>query len=513
MDDAGGRGARRAQSLWSMFARAARSHAQAPAVRDPQRAYTYAEAYRRCVGVAHALRASGVARGDPVLVSTERTVEGVIAILGVAAAGAVPVPVEPDSPRPRLARIIAVSRARTALADDLGLAALTPGDLSTVRLADVPPSSDAAAPSGPPYAADPHRLAYVLFTSGSTGVPKGVEVTDANMRALLAGAQSWDRSTAADVWACYHAFTFDISMWEMWRPLTVGAEVFVMPRLAQLDGDFAYSLLREQGITVLCQTPTAARLLANRVAAGGLPHGLRRLLLAGERLDFAVLEPFSAAVAVGHLEVWNLYGPTEATIYATGYQMTADDIAGERRSLIGDALPHVEADVHEPDADGVGELWISGAGVAAGYRGDPELTRDRFVTDGLGRRAYRTGDRVRRVEDRKLEFLGRSGGFLKVRGYRIEPGEIVAALCAHPAVEEAAVVVADLPAIGPTLVGVVVSRCDVIVTDVDLRRHAVALLPVYMRPGRIIFLDALPRLPSAKLDETALRARVVEGVV
>jgi amino acid adenylation domain-containing protein len=494
--------------LWNLFTGIARTTPGAPAVRDAGTSYTYAQAHSGCLNAANALIAAGVAPGDAVLVCTDQNAHGVLAILAVSAAGGTPVPVEMAGPQARFERIVAASGAHIALVDDQGRETVSGMGIPALAIGEAMSSSRAGLPARAARAAGSSDLAYVLFTSGSTGAPKGVEVTQANVLSLLAGAPRWHRGGAADVWGCFHSFTFDISMWEIWRPLTMGAQIFVFPRAAHIDADLAYSLAGEQGITVLCQTPTAARLLANRVSRSGMPPHLRRLMLAGERLDFAALKPFAAAVAGGQLEIWNLYGPTEATIYCTGYRIGPGDIGPEKRSLIGRALPGVNVAVHEPDADGIGELWITGDQVAAGYRGDPELTRERFVVDAAGHRAYRSGDLVRDCGDGALEFIRRAGGFVKVRGYRIEPGEIVSGLCAHPDVEQAAAFVTEVLPWGATVVCAVAPRRGAAVTEIALRRHAAQALPYYMRPARIVLVAALPQLPSGKLDEPALRAGV-----
>jgi amino acid adenylation domain-containing protein len=497
---------RQAEGLWHRFARCARRRPNAQALRDVTASYTYSQAHRLSLTAASALAAVGLSPGDTVLVCTDRNVDGIVALLAVAAAGGTPVPIEPESPAPRLERIAAAAGARLALVDDLGGPAVAARGMTTLHIQDALGQAPADGTNPAPRAAA--ELAHVLFTSGSTGVPKGVEVTQANMAALLDAAPGWDTSAEDDVWACYHAFTFDVSIWEIWRPLTLGAQVFVLPRAAQLDGDLAYSLVDSHGVTGLCHTPTAARLLTGRIAKSGLPGRLRRLLIGGERLDFASLGPLAPAVADGRLEIWNMYGPTETTTYSTAHRISAADIEHESRSLIGRALPDTITEIRDADSDGVGELWISGDGVTAGYRGDPGLTGERFVTGAGGRRAYRTGDLVRDTGGGVLEFVGRAGGFVKVRGFRIEPGEVVTAMCAHPAVAQAAATVSDAFPWGATVVCAVVPQPGAAVAEVDLRRHAAALLPGYMCPGRIVFLDALPLLPSGKLDELALRSAV-----
>jgi non-ribosomal peptide synthetase component F len=353
-------------------------------------------------------------------VATEASA-GVLALLAVTAAGATPVPVEPDQPTPRLARLARATDARLALVDDAGRAAMAACAFPALHVLDAVRADPAGLAER-----DPAPLAYVLFTSGTTDTPKGVEVTQANMLSLLAGASRWDTSTAEDTWACFHAFTFDVSMWEVWRPLSLGATVHVLPRAAQADGDLTHALVDRQRVTSLCQTPTAARLLARTVKEKGVPRSLRRLLLAGERLDFSVLEPLLPEVASGALEVWNMYGPTEATVYATAHRVTTADIEQGTRSLIGRPLPGVGVEIHAPDADGVGELWLSGDAVAAGYRGDPALTATRFVADAGGRRAYRTGDLVRATDGgvRRTRRRLREGARLPRRTRRGRAGPV-----------------------------------------------------------------------------------------
>ncbi|HEV3002258.1 MAG TPA: amino acid adenylation domain-containing protein [Solirubrobacteraceae bacterium] len=485
-----------AATLWEAFRRAAARTPRARALSDVTSTYTYAELQARATALAGSLARAGVQPSDTVIFAADRTADATIGLLAIAAAGAVPVPVDVESPGPRLQQVVAASGAACAVADGVGAQALAGAPLRIVGVGDT------AAPHSS-SAGDRSSLAYVLFTSGSTGVPKGVELTHGNFLSLLAGADRWDEGAPPRVWASTHAFTFDVSVWEMWRPLTGGGELFMMPRAAQVDADLAYELLAERSISVACQTPTALRLLANRVSERGPLPALTRMFIGGERLDFATLEPFRDALASGSFIAWNVYAPTETTVYSTAYRITAEAVASERRSLLGRALPHVRVTLRDVDEDGVGEVVIAGDAVARGYRGDPELTAARFGTDGA-MRTYLTGDLARDTGDGVLEFVGRKGGYVKVRGFRVERGEVVAAVCAHPAVDEAAVSVVDVMGAGDSIVVGVVPRPGATVGDLDLRRHLSGLLPAYMRPSRIVFLDRLPRLPSAKLDQRAV---------
>jgi len=484
----------RVSSLWSLVERAAGLRPNAPALSDTSTTYTYAQLDHRSQLLAGALAGLGVGAGDAVLVCAGRTAAAVAALVALARVGAVPVPVDVADPPARVHRLAEIAGPRLVLADDAGSGAAAACAAPLLRLDEI---AEIAETSDPAPRLRPDRP-----------VPKGVEVTLANMTALLGTAGTWESSTEDDLWACLHAFTFDVSTWEIWRPLTIGAHVFVMPRAAQVDSDLAYSLLGERGVTVLCQTPTACRMLVDRVTRSGMPARLRRLYIGGEQLDFASLKPLTPMVAADRLEIWNLYGPAEATVYSTGHRLSASDIERERRSLIGRPLPHVQVEVRDVEPDGIGELWIGGGGVTAGYRRDPGLTKERFVTGESGERLYRTGDLVRDTGAGVLEFIGRTQGYVKVRGFRIEPGEIASLLCAHPAVAAAAATVSDAFPWGATLVGAVVARPGSAATEAELRRYLSAHLAQNARPGRIVFLDALPMLSSGKLDEVALRDRI-----
>ena len=483
---------------------------EAPAVSDEEGTSTYAELRRQAFGVAGRLAYAGVARGDAVLVAAGRTREAVAAILGVALAGAVYVPLGPDEPAPRVSAIVEDSGAAVALADALAAGTLGSAGLRVLDLAAGPGPGPAPGAGGAPPSLGTDDLAYVFFTSGSTGRPKGVEITHGSFAAFLAGARTWAGLGRDDVLACFHAFTFDISLWELWGPLTYGAHVVVVPQLAQIDAALLLETLASRRVTRLHQTPTALRQLGAAVARAGVPESLRSLFVGGERLDFRWLEPFAEAMAERRLEPWNLYGPTETTIAATGRPIRLEETRVEAPSLIGRALPHVEVGVFDEDGAPAreGELVISGPGVGRGYRG---LAGDeRFGRDALGRRVFRTGDLVRVDEGGELEFLGRSGGFVKVRGYRIEPDEVTTALESHPDVIEAAVCATDALGEADELAAAVVLQPASTVTDRDLRRHVGARLPAHMRPARIVVVDALPRLPSAKLDRNGVHELVAD---
>lgn len=462
-----------------------------PAVSDTTRTLTYSELSERSISIAAAISRHGVRTGDAVVVAQERTTDAIATVLGLACVGAAYVPVDPSEPELRIRRILDGAGAACAVVDALGLEQLAAVDVPILDVSAITSSVDVA----PVHA----ELAYILYTSGSTGIPKGVEVTQENVLSLLAGSTAWADVQPTDVWASFHAFTFDISIWEIWGSLTTGGHLVLLPRSAQRDVAHLDQLLRQFRIAHLCQTPTALRWFGAHVGRHGIPPDLRSLFICGERLDFHTLEPFQSKIAANALHAWNLYGPTEATVYALGHRITVDEISSDR-SVIGKPLPHIDVKL-EQRADSF-ELLLGGEGVARGYRGDPDLTSERFpVIEGS--RWYRTGDIVRKLENQELEFLGREGGFVKVRGYRVEPDEVVAALCAHSSVADAGVCVLEVRGYESLVAAVVLHEGEAF-EDSELRRHTASLLPEYMRPSRIVPIARLPRLPSAKLDRVAL---------
>jgi amino acid adenylation domain-containing protein len=491
--------------LWELFPASAARHSRAVAVADPTSSFTYHEAHERAAAFASALAQAGVGSGDTVAVCFDRTADAVMGPLAVLSLGGTVLPIEVDCPPVRLEAILDSARPKVALGDELGVSLLrnTPVpciDSRTVR------SAHGAGTAGPGSA----EVAYLLYTSGSTGSPKGVEVEHANVVALLEGVSRWETSTTEDVWACLTAFSFDVSLWELWRPLSVGAQVFVMPRSATVDVAQLMNLLEAHHVTSLCLTPTAVRVLAETGGSAAFPSEVRRVFVAGERLEFAVLQPFADRVAAGTLEIWNMYGPTETTVYSTRHQITGADILTERRSIIGRALDSVNVEVVDADETGVGELVVSGPGVTRGYRGDPGRTAESFGTRLDGRRFYRTGDLARDLGEGNFEFVGRRGGYVKVRGYRVELEEVATALRSHPAVSAAVAQVVDDRTVGETIVCAVVCRRGYSLDGVELRRHTARRLPMYMRPSRIVFLDTLPLLPSYKIDEVAVRRALTD---
>ncbi|WP_261720515.1 non-ribosomal peptide synthetase [Streptomyces sp. FZ201] len=458
-----------------------RAACDAVAVVDGGVRVSYGELNARANRVAHALIGAGVGRGDLVAVRMGRGADLVAALLGVWKAGAAYVPVDPAYP---------VERQEWLLADCVPVAVVE----------SVPVEGPECDPVG--VGGEPGDVAYVIYTSGSTGRPKGVVVEHRQVVRLFRAAGEWCRVGAGDVWSFFHSFAFDFSVWEVFGALTSGGSVVVVPGEVARSAEEFYALVCGEGVTVLSQTPSAfAQLVAVR-GVRALPHALRYVVLGGEALEPGVLRPWFACEP--GVTVLNMYGITEATVHVTVRRVTEADV-GLPVSPIGVPLGDMRAYVLDgrmrPVPVGVvGELYVGGAGVARGYLGRPELTAERFLEDPFmpGGRVYRTGDLVRCSVSGELEYVGRNDAQVKVRGYRIEPGEVEAALLECPGIREAAVIARD-----DTLIAYLVG--EEIHTEA-IRAALMSRLPSYLVPAAYVRLDAFPLTVNGKLDRSALPA-------
>ncbi|MFI8008385.1 amino acid adenylation domain-containing protein [Streptomyces sp. NPDC086010] len=402
---------------------AARNRPDSVAVTGPDGSLTYAELVGLSARAASGLRAAGIGSGDIVGVSVPRDRLLPATLLAVWRAGAAYLPLDPDHPAERLTRLASDGGAKAVIVR--GPAAPGPG-LPSPLDRDELFAYDArrALPE-----ARPDLLAYVLYTSGSSGRPKGVDVTHANLAACVEGFRVTPGVGPADTMAAVAPLSFDISAQEIWTPLAAGGRCAIIERACANDGYALAERITSSGVTVVDLTPTTMRML---LAAGWPGDRAMKVIAGGEVLD--------AALAYGLLnrtgELWNVYGPTEATVTTTLHRV-AEPFDGQ----VPIGRPVAGARCHVVVLPGVtGELWVAGRGVARGYRGLPSTAfgDDPFVS---GERCYRTGDLVRWSNDGTLEFRGRRDGQVKVRGYRIEPGEVEAALRADAEVADAVVAV------------------------------------------------------------------------
>ncbi|MFF5969962.1 amino acid adenylation domain-containing protein [Streptomyces sp. NPDC012769] len=481
----------------------ARTSPGATAVTGPAGELTYRELDEYSARLAAFLHGEAQGRGSVVGVCLEAGHLLPAALLGVARSGAAYLPLDLEHPVERLAHQLDDSGARLVVAAGAGLATARAlaSDATGVRVVDLADVlATASAENAPERLPAPEDIAYLLYTSGSTGRPKGVEVTHGNLAVHLGGMHQAFGLRTSDVMLTVAGVSFDVAHLGIWFPLTTGARCVMVEQACAVDGYLLTERIGATGVTVLQGTPTLLRTLAAVEWPGG--PGLR-VMSGGEALDPALAGRLLPRVA----ELWNMYGPTEATIWATAHRITADDVAAGLIPL-GRPLPHYR--VHVLDDHGrlapygvTGELWIAGRGVALGYRNRPDLTDAAFQGDPLvpGERRYRTGDLARWLPDGRLEILGRRDHQVKLRGYRVELGEIETALRAHPAVADAVVtVVRDGDA---HLAGYVVWRGEPAGLRA-LEEHLRETLPEYMVPHRWLEMDALPTLPSGKVDRARL---------
>jgi amino acid adenylation domain-containing protein len=497
-------------TIHSAFERQAALSPDVIAVVDGSSQLTYAQLDKRATTIAHHLVRRGAGPGARIGIATERSVNTVAALLGVLKAGAAYVPLDPRYPSDRLAHMVRDSEACFVITER-SLPGATGGESpqSIVFLEDCMAASHVA--DVPLPSPDPDSAAYVIYTSGSTGRPKGVVVPHRAVAALLAAIHDRFGTSAADKWVALTTLSFDPSVMEIFGPLSCGARVLVVSAADMHDGTRLAELIDEWQPTVLRATPTAWRMLLD---AGWRGSPALTILSGGEPLT----KELAAALCARGKRLFNVYGPTETTIWATA----AEVVDPTATVTIGRPFPHVRTYVLDPHRQLVpvgvpGELYIGGAAVALGYHNQTALTAERFLTDPFSSepdaRMYRTGDRVRWRPNGELEYLGRLDDQLKVRGHRVEPGEIEAALERHPSVRRA-VVVSDPAAPLEQLLAFV--ECITEVGAGDLRRFLRDTLPEFMVPSHFQIVPELPVTPNGKVDRLRLpsveidRVRVIE---
>ncbi|MFF9347891.1 amino acid adenylation domain-containing protein [Streptomyces sp. NPDC014734] len=465
----------------------------------------YRELEDRAGRLARHLRALGVAPDVPVGVCLERGTELIVALLAVLKAGGAFVPLDPEHPAERLAFVLADTAAPVVVTQESLRGRLTGAGRTLVAVDTDREAIAAARDELPSPASGPEHLAYVLHTSGSTGTPKGVAVTVGSLVNLLLGMGRTFPSPACDRVLFTTSSTFDIANVEVFLPLITGGTLIGADRNQVHTPSALAGLVDRHAVTLVQATPSAWRPLLDALGDREAPRELT-LFTAGEALP---AELAARMLRVGR-RVVNGYGPTEATVYAT----TAEIRDATDPVPIGRPTANTEVYVVDgadrPVPVGVpGELLIGGAGLARGYLGRPDLTERRFTGapfPGAAGRVYRTGDLVRWLPDGNLEFLGRLDHQVKVRGFRIEPGEIEAALLAHADVA-ACVVIAreDVPG-GRALVAYCVPAAGRALGVGALREWCGRTLPGYMVPAAFVFLDRLPLTTSGKTDRAALPA-------
>jgi amino acid adenylation domain-containing protein len=487
-----------------LFEEQAQRTPDAVAVVFQEQELRYGELNARANQLAHYLRGLGVGPDNLVAICLERSVEMVVAILATLKAGGAYVPLDPAYASERLRLTLEDCRPGVVLLDATGRQALghTGGGLSTVLDLQVDAGRWVEASQENLDVQDvgicPRHLAYVIYTSGSTGRPKGVMVEHASVVNFMDSMRGTLDVAPEDVLLSVTSISFDIAALELFLPLSGGACVVVATRTEATDAEQLTSLMECRRVSMMQATPSTWRMLTQQPWPK-LPRPLK-ILCGGEVLPANLAQQLLSRAA----EVWNLYGPTETTIWSTVHRLTGlqpvigRPIANTRVYILDKWMQPVPVGV-------MGELYIGGAGVARGYLNEPELTGQRFIEDPFvaGGRLYRTGDLGRWLEDGNIEYLGRDDFQTKIRGFRIDPGEIEAKLAQVAGVREVVVVAREYAPGEKRLVTYYTGSAQL---GDQLREHAARSLPQYMLPTAFVHLERMPLTPNGKLDRKALPA-------
>ncbi|RAJ77622.1 amino acid adenylation domain-containing protein [Chitinophaga dinghuensis] len=414
----------------------------------------------------------------------------VIAIMGILKSGGAYVPVDTAYPQERIDYMLADSQCKLVIDDTL--------------LAQFLGQADEYSAANPAAGILPANLAYVIYTSGTTGQPKGNLIEHRNVVRLLKTDPTLYDFNETDVWTLFHSYCFDFSVWEIFGPLLSGGELVIVPALTAKDPRSFLTLLRERKVTVLNQTPTSFyNIIQQEMEVGDADLQLRYVIFGGEALHPRNLREWKNKYPATRLI--NMYGITETTVHVTFKEIGSEEIASGI-SNIGKPIPTLRCYVLDQRGNPVpvgvpGELYVAGAGVARGYLNKPALTAARFMPDPFfeGGRMYRSGDKVKLLDNGEMAYEGRMDNQVKIRGYRIELGEIENAICRYSTVKGAALLVRAAPEGEKELVAYVVADDDAF-SVLLLRKHLSGILPLFMMPHYFVMLKEWPLTANGKIN-------------
>jgi arthrofactin-type cyclic lipopeptide synthetase B len=440
----------------------------------------------------------------------------IVGLLGILKAGGAYVPLDPAYPAERLKYmlndckpVLLLTQERLKKTLPAGTLPIFALDSDWSQISDQPISN----PIPEQLGLTPENLAYVIYTSGSTGAPKGVMVEHRSVTRFLTAANEWFRFDGDDVWALFHSFAFDFSVLELWGSLLSGGCLVVVPYATSRFSRDLYKLLCEEQVSVLTQTPSAFRQLIGGRTRSPESHCLKTVILGGEALQVSSLKSWYEHEGNAGAMITNMYGPTETTVFVTYRPVQPTDTDPHSGSLIGTPIPHsriyiLDENRHPVPIGVTGEIYIGGTGVARGYLNRPELTADRFVVDPFAgahsARMYRSGDLGRWRLDGNIEYLGRNDSQVKVRGFRMELGDIETHLLDCAGIREAVVLVREDRPGEAQLVAYLTTVDGEARSAGSVRSHLLQRLPIHMVPNAYVVLPHLPLNANGKIDRKAL---------
>lgn len=488
------------------FSKTVRRYPDKTAVRYSGHRLSYEELDACSDAVAKYLVQQGFAC-DRIAVMVNRNEHLPALLLGILKAGGTYVPIDPRYPQQRIEFMLEDAEIKGIIADPsfnpvfegtdrplIDASKMLRRDLSETTLPDI----------------DPSDTAYIIYTSGSSGRPKGVQVSHENVCRLFAGTHSLFDFQPSDVWTLFHSYAFDFSVWELFGPLFTGGEVVVVPEeISRNPASFA-DLLLDKGVTILNQTPSAFQYLAPELLKHNTVGELRYVVFGGEQLSFQQLRTWESVFGTDNPALVNMYGITETTVHVTWHRVTGEEIRSDHPpSLIGKPLPDLDIvllnDQQELAPIGqAGEMYIGGRGVSKGYLNRPDLNTEKFVPHPWrdGERMYRSGDMARLRTDGRLEFIGRRDRQVQVRGFRVETGEIEHALLRHSSITKATVM--PYQSDETELIAYIFLNGQNGLSQQGIRTHLAEYLPDYMVPAHIFLMSHWPLTVNGKLDKAAL---------
>lgn len=481
----------------------------APALKFGETTISYTELDRRSNQLARRLQTLGVGPDTLVGLSVFRSIEMVVGLLGILKAGGAYVPIDPEYPQERVAFILKDSNPRVLLTQQSVKAGLPAHTATTICLDTEWGTITALEATKPADNITASNLSYMIYTSGSTGRPKGALNHHRGVSNRLLWMQDRYGLTPADTVLQKTPFSFDVSVWEFFWPLLIGARLVIAKPGGHQDPVYLAQLIQHERVTVLHFVPSMLRTFLAEPTSSGCTT-LRHVICSGEALTYDLQEKFFARLPC---ELHNLYGPTEAAVDVTHWTCvrgSKSPIVPIGRPVANTRMYVLNEQLREVPSGAEGELHIGGVQVGRGYHNRPELTAEKFIPDPFSAdpadRLYKTGDLARWMPDGNIEYLGRLDFQVKLRGFRIELGEIESALGLHPAVRQAVVIALEEPDREKRLIAYLTVRPGQRATVTELRDHLLARLPDYMVPALFVWLEEIPLSPNGKVDRRALPA-------